>query len=141
MPIGFSRRMLRYFNSWLAGLDATYRTEPHFTGVRARLLAMFNVLIFIFIPINVVKLLVNQPPGLELRLAINLAVFGCAVLSMVQVRGGRALAASNMLAIGLAIPSNLFIPLFARYLAEPLATARRARLARDQLRSVVPHRP
>ncbi|MEZ5413369.1 MAG: ATP-binding protein [Opitutaceae bacterium] len=114
--------MLRPIASWLTRLDETYRSQPHFTGIRARLLAVFNLVIFVFVPINILKLVVNQPPSLEQRLLLNLVVLSSAALSLYQLKRGNARAAGNTLAIGLAAPVNILVPFLAPVLQEPLAT-------------------
>lgn len=114
--------MFRFFTAWLARLEEKYQTQPHFTGIRARLLALFNLVIFVFIPINILKLFLNQPPALEQRVIINFVVLGASALSMLQLHRGNARAAGNILAIGLAGPINILVPLLAPYLQEPLAT-------------------
>jgi len=114
--------MLRFFSNWLAHFSEVYRHHPQFVGIRARLLASFNGVLIIFVPINLVKLAINQPPGISERMIMNIAVLGVAVLSMLQVNRGNARMAGNTLVIGLAIPVNSILPLFAPYLHEPLAT-------------------
>src|SRR4051812_1584940 len=58
---GFIPRMIRPLAAQLQRLDSVYRLQPYFVGQRARLLAGFNVLLLVFAPINIAKLLWVMP--------------------------------------------------------------------------------
>ncbi len=71
--------MLRLFAPYVARLDAAHKDRPFFAGQKARLLAAFNVLMLMFVPLNVAKLLWVQPPFVGMRLIFT-AVFGISAL-------------------------------------------------------------
>jgi len=71
--------MLPFLAASVARLDSTYRDQSYFIALKARLLAAFDLLVLIFVPLNVAKLLVLHPPELEIRLGFN-AVFALAAL-------------------------------------------------------------
>ncbi|MCX6953409.1 MAG: hypothetical protein NTV51_14755, partial [Verrucomicrobia bacterium] len=49
--------MPRPFATHVRQLDSIYRDQPYFVGVKARLLAGFTLLLLVFHPLNVAKLL------------------------------------------------------------------------------------
>ncbi len=81
--------MFRPFASYIARLDAAHRDRPYFVGQKARLLAAFNVLMLVFVPINLAKLLWVQPPHLGPRLAFNVVFALAAVWSLRALLHGK----------------------------------------------------
>jgi two-component system, sensor histidine kinase len=115
--------MIRLFAAQVSHLDSVYRDQPYFVGVKARLLAAFNLLILAaFIPLNIVKLLWVQPPEVVVRFALTLAMGAMAALSLRWVRQGRLELAGSGLALGLFLPTHSLL-LLAGSFAEPLGAA------------------
>ena len=96
--------MPRPLASYVSQLDALYRGRPYFVGVRARLLAGFNVLLLVFVPLNIAKVLWVQPPEIPTRLMINLVVGLAGLLSLRLLFKGRAELAGGGLAFALIVP-------------------------------------
>jgi signal transduction histidine kinase/AmiR/NasT family two-component response regulator len=114
--------MIRPFQDLLRRLDAIYREQPYFVGVKARLLGTFGGLVLVFVPFNMVKLLVVQPPFLAQREFFNLTLAGAALLSLRWLWQGRLEAAGNALALGLILPAHAMVLLATSFL-EPVSTA------------------
>ncbi len=74
--------MIRLFAANVAALDVAYRDQPYFVGQKARLLAAFNLLLLVFVPVNFIKLLWAQPPHLPERIAFNIILATAAVFSI-----------------------------------------------------------
>jgi signal transduction histidine kinase/CheY-like chemotaxis protein len=115
-----SLTMTRLFAPLLNPLDETYRDQPYFVGVKARLLAAFNVILLVFVPVDVAKLLWVHPPRIPTRLALNLFVGLAALFSLHLLRKGRLGQAGSGLALGLMIPSHVALFLSGPYV-QPLA--------------------
>ncbi|GIK99997.1 MAG: hypothetical protein BroJett029_42060 [Alphaproteobacteria bacterium] len=118
--------MLRPFmllspQAWLRRLESVYQGQSHFTGIKAPMLAWFNLLVVAFIPLNIGKLLWVEPPHLGIRLILNTVMFASALLSLRHLFRGRIAAAGNTIALGLTVPMHLalLVPTEAR---QPLAT-------------------
>ncbi|MBI5766857.1 MAG: response regulator [Verrucomicrobia bacterium] len=90
---------MRLFAAGLARLDASYRDRPYFVGQRARLLALFSLLLLVLAPINVAKLLRYPPPYLAERLAFNALVVAVAWWTLRGVMRGRFERAGNGLVL------------------------------------------
>ncbi|MET0263622.1 MAG: ATP-binding protein [Rariglobus sp.] len=114
--------MLRLPNAFLARLDSVYRGRSYFTGVKARLLAAFNLLILGFIPFNLAKLFLAEVPEIPLRIALNVCWGVAALLSLRWVFKGRLDWAGNGLVLGIILPINLTI-LFVNEFPEPVGAA------------------
>lgn len=108
--------MIRPLAAQIRQLDSLYRDQPHFVGVKARLLVAFNLLLLAWLPVNVVKLLLVQPPELLFRFAISLAIGAAAVFSLRCVWRGRIDLAGNGLVLALVVPLHA-----AALLADPRA--------------------
>ena len=89
--------MPRLFAPYLARLDAAHRDRPYFEGQKARLLAAFNLLMLIFLPINLAKLLWVQPPYLGMRLVFNAVFALCAAFSLRTLLHGKLEQAARVL--------------------------------------------
>jgi signal transduction histidine kinase len=108
--------MRQLFARYLDRLDAAFRDRPYFVGQKARLLAAFNALMLIFIPINVVKIALFPPPYLGVRFLGNglwamVALFSLRVL----LQGKQELAGS-----GLVLTLVGSVHALAVFLAEPV---------------------
>jgi signal transduction histidine kinase/CheY-like chemotaxis protein len=112
--------MPRTLASYVSQLDALYRGRPYFVGVRARLLAGFSVLLLIFVPLNIAKVLWVQPPEIPTRLMINLIVGLAGLLSLRLLFKGRAELAGGGLALALIVPVHTVAFLTNSY-QEPLS--------------------
>ena len=114
--------MIRPFAAQIRQLDCVYRDQPYFVGVQARLLAAFNVLILVFVPLNIGKLLWLQLPGTPTRLGLNAMMFAAAVASFRWVRQGRLNLAGSGLALALVLPTHALAFLSHPY-PQPLSAA------------------
>ncbi len=54
--------------------------------MKARLLAAFDFIFLIFVPLNIAKIFWLQPPAIGLRIAFNLCFALAAMLSLREVR-------------------------------------------------------
>lgn len=114
--------MLRPIATFLARLDLVYRDQSYVAGVKARLLAGFNLLVVLFVPFNLAKLLWLQPPGVGARVVFNLSWLALALVSLLWIQRGRLAAAGNYLVIGATLSANLLM-LLAPAHAQPLSGA------------------
>ena len=100
---------MRPLSALLRTIDHAYRGRSHFAGVKARLLAAFDLLIVVFVPLNLGKLLWFQPAELSLRIVLNLIWGLLALLSLRWIWRGRLEAAGNGLVIGAIVSVNLLV--------------------------------
>jgi signal transduction histidine kinase/CheY-like chemotaxis protein len=114
--------MIRPIAEQVRQLDSVYRGQPYFVGVQARLLAAFDLLIFIFVPLNVGKLLWLQLPGTPTRLVLNAFMLVAAVVSFRWLRRGQLNYAGSGLALALVLPVHVLLFLSHPY-PHPLAAA------------------
>ena len=115
-------RMPRLFTVFTERLDHAYRDRPYFVGRKARLLAGFNLLLLILIPLNIVKLLWLQPPEMGFRFACNGSIWAGALVSFFWVRKGRLELAGAGLVLVAALPIHVLM-LFAPGYVQPLSVA------------------
>jgi len=114
--------MKRIVQSLLARLDAAYSDRPLFVGLKARLLAGFDVAIAAFVPLNIAKILLVQPPELLRRIALNLVMEIAALLSLrLLLRGRLEIAASGL--VGAILVSASILVFKSGAYAEPLGIA------------------
>ena len=102
-------------------LDSAYRDQPHFTRLKARLLAAFALLLLVFVPLNLAKILWLQPPHLPLRVLFNLDFALAALLALHWVRRGRLTAAGNALVLVMVLPVHAIAAVAT--LPQPLSAA------------------
>ena len=104
--------MPRPFATIVSHLDAVYRGQSYFVGVKARLLAGFTGLLLVFVPVNIAKMLWVQPPEIPIRLAINAVMFAAGAVSLRFLFKGRIQVAGSGLALALILPVNAlaFLP-------------------------------
>jgi signal transduction histidine kinase/CheY-like chemotaxis protein len=114
--------MLRPFAAYVDRLDSAYRDRPYFIGMKARLLAAFCLLLLLFVPVNAAKILWAQPPGVPLRLIINLSFALAALLSLRWLHKGWLELAGSGLVLGAMLPAHAFL-FFAPFYAQPLGLA------------------
>jgi len=76
-------------DSFVKRLDHAYRDQPYFVGLKGRLLAAFDVMLVVFVPVNIAKVLWIHPPGLQRRLAMTMVVGAAALLSLRSLLKGR----------------------------------------------------
>src|SRR5215217_3947703 len=114
--------MLRPIAAYVSRLDATYRDRPYFAGEKARLLAGFNALVLIFVPLNVLKVLWFPTTQLPSRVVFNLVLVGTAIFSLRSLLQGRIERASNGLAAVVVIVAHSAVLLYSEY-PEPLSAA------------------
>ena len=101
------------FSAFFRQLDSAYRDQTYFLGMKARLLAVFDLLFLVFVPLNIAKILLLQPPSIGLRIGLNLCFALAAVLSLREARAGRLERAGNVLVLVALAPIHLlafFIP-------------------------------
>jgi signal transduction histidine kinase/CheY-like chemotaxis protein len=87
-------------------LDSVYRDKPHFTGLRARLLALFDLLFLVFIPCNIAKLALIHSSGMEQRIVVNAIFFLASAASLHQLLKGRLELAGGGLALVVTLAGN-----------------------------------
>ena len=110
------------FRTILGRFDAIYRDQAYLVGRKARLLAVFCLLVFVFVPLNIVKLILVQPPGLMFRFGFNAIFLATAAMSLRWLLKGRVQTAGNGFALMALIPVHamiVFIPEF----REPVGAA------------------
>jgi len=101
--------MLSLLNAGFSRLDSVYRDQSYFAGIKARLLFVFILLLFVFLPINVGKVLWVQPPEIVWRLLLNgtFMVAGGAALGMVFK--GRIEQAGSVLVLMALLPAHAVV--------------------------------
>jgi signal transduction histidine kinase/AmiR/NasT family two-component response regulator len=114
--------MPQLFKAFAEGLDSVYRERPYFISRKARLLAAFNVLLLVLIPLNLVKLAWLQPPEMGFRLACNASIWVAALASFFLVRKGRLEVAGAAFVLVAVLPIHTLI-FFAPGYVEPLSVA------------------
>jgi signal transduction histidine kinase/ActR/RegA family two-component response regulator len=112
--------MARLFAAYLERLDAAYRDRPYFIGQKARLLAGFNILMLLFVPVNVAKLLWFPPPHMETRLLLNLLWVAAAAASLHALLAGRIEQAGNRLALSIVCLTHVMLLIYPEY-TQPLS--------------------
>jgi len=88
--------------------------------MKARLLAALILLVVVFVPINITKLILIESPALPYRILFNAAAAGVALISLRWVLAGRLERAGNFLVLGTVVIAHAIVCLAPRY-AEPLA--------------------
>ncbi len=103
-------------------LEEVNRDLPYLLRIKARMLAWFSMLVIIFVPLNIVKLLVIDSPMLLARFGFNAIFLSGAILSFKFLLKGKIQNAGSAIALISALPVHgllLLIPEF----KEPLAAA------------------
>ena len=95
--------MLKYFSPYLLKLDAVYRDQSSFVGLKARLLAGITLLFLLFTPLNIVKIFMAELPFATPRIALNLLVALASILCLRSILNGNLDRAANRLALSLVI--------------------------------------
>ena len=112
----------RFYAAAVARLDGVYESRSYFVGLKARLLAAFTLLLVIWVPLNVLKMLWVQPPEIPRRLLINAFILAGALVALHQVRRGRLERAGSWLALALIVPTHAVLVLAPTF-REPLSVA------------------
>ncbi len=112
--------MTRLYQTLVARLDSAYAGQSYFTRLKARLLAGFSLLLLLWLPLNLAKLIWVHPPHMALRLGLN----GCFALAsgwaLFRLHKGRFVSAGDGLAIGLVVPAHALLFLAPTYF-EPMS--------------------
>lgn len=103
-------------------LNAVYRDEHDFVRLKARLLAVFDLLFLAFVPFNILKNFLIHPPELGLRIGFNVVFAFSAWLSLHWVRKGNLERAGNALVLATVIPIHILLFVFPAY-PEPINAA------------------
>lgn len=114
--------MFRFVAAYLEQLDADYRSQSYFIGLKARLLTAFNWLILVFVPLNLAKVLWLQLPETPTRILFNLSFAFAALISLRWVRRERVELAGNALVLLITIPVQITVQ-FAVTPPEPVSAA------------------
>ena len=114
--------MLRILAPFFSPLDAVYSDRSYFAAIKARLLTAFCLVVIVWLPLNMGKLLWVQPPDVPRRLVINFLILGSAILSYRWVRQGLVDRAGDCFALGLILPAHAVV-IFAPTYAQPMAVA------------------
>ncbi len=112
--------MSRPLDRLFSRLDASYRDETYFVRMKARLLAGLCLLVIVFIPLNVLKLLAVEPPFLGVRLGMNLIFLTAAASSLWWASKGKLQAAGNGISLIALIPVHAVLFLIPEF-HEPLS--------------------
>ncbi len=121
-PEAAAPTMRAYLAGFLAQIDAAYAGRSYFTRLKARLLVAFSAIVVLFVPLNITKLLVFQPPFVERRLLGSLILLISGALAFHWSRRGRLEHAGNLLSATFIVFAHGLIILGPQYL-QPLATA------------------
>jgi signal transduction histidine kinase/CheY-like chemotaxis protein len=114
--------MLRLYHAFIARLDVAYRDRSYFVRLKARLLGAFSVVLLVWVPLNVGKLILVHPPEIVLRLILNACIALAATLCFLLVDKGQLERAGNWLTITLVVPTHILV-LFAPEFSQPLGAA------------------
>jgi len=114
--------MPKPFSALLQRLDAVYRHEPYLARMKARMLGAFAALIVCFVPINLLKLLLVQPPGMSFRLAFTSIFLTAGLSTLYWLYKGRAQLAGNGIALICVVPVHVLL-MWVPEFQEPLAAA------------------
>ena len=116
--------MLRPIEMYLKRLDSAYEGQNHFIRLKARLLSGINVLLVALVVLNLVRIIWLQPPGLPVRILINLIITASVAVSLHKTLQGKLEMAGSYLALGLVIPIHLVVAIVpASYYEQPLGSA------------------
>ena len=102
--------------AWNDHFVRVYRDRPYFTGLRARLLAAFALLLVVFVPLNVAKVIWVDDLQLSFRLTFNAVVLAGAALALRAVWRGRLELAGGLVSLPVIVAAHLaaaFVPLAA----------------------------
>ncbi len=114
--------MIRPLAAYVARLDSVYRDRPYFSGLKARLLAVFSLVVMISVPVSIAKLFWLQPPGLPLRCGVSLLIGAAALTSLRLLLKGRLELAGNVLVVSALILADLAV-LLTHPILQPLSVA------------------
>jgi signal transduction histidine kinase/CheY-like chemotaxis protein len=112
----------RYYAAFFAHIDGVYGSRSYFARLKARLLAAFTLLLVVWVPLNVIKMIWVQPPEIPRRVLINAFILAGALLALYLVRRGRLERAGDGLALALIVPTHAVL-LLAPSFHEPLSVA------------------
>ncbi|WP_414664315.1 ATP-binding protein [Horticoccus sp. 23ND18S-11] len=101
-------------------LDQAYAEASYFTRLKARLLAVFSGFILAWIPINVTKLLIVNPPSVPGRLAVNIVFAVAALWSLRRLFRGGLEQAGNTFALSTVGAAHALL-FFSHEFVEPLS--------------------
>ena len=113
---------MRWISHYFALFDPACPEVSHLGRLKARLLAGICTLFLLWLPFNLLKLALVQPPFVGRRYLLN-AFLGLAALgSLAALRRGRLTLAGNTFSLGLLLPAHVVL-LTAPDYPEPLAAA------------------
>jgi two-component system, sensor histidine kinase len=101
--------MFRWFSSFFGRLDSVYRDGPVFMGLKARLLAAMTLVVLVFIPFNIAKTFLINPPLLVVRVGVNLAVGIAALICLRALFAGQLERAGSRLVLGMVLALHLTV--------------------------------
>lgn len=116
------RRMRFPFSALKIRLEEVNRDLPYLLRIKARMLAWFSILVILFVPLNIIKLLVVESPMFLARFGFNAIFFSGALLAINFLLQGKIQTAGSAIALISALPVHgllLLIPEF----KEPLSAA------------------
>ena len=111
--------MPRLFANYFDRLDFAHRDQSYFVGLKARLLAYFSLLLLVFVPLNIGKLVWIQAPSFGIRLVFNISMALAALLCLSWLKKGQSTRAGNCLVLAITFSVHGLM-LMATY-AEPLS--------------------
>ena len=114
--------MFKFATALTERIDGVYAGTSIFSRLKARMLVLFSILLFVIITLDSAKLLWLAPPSAGYRLLSNAFVLGACVLAYNWVFRGWIERAGNGLVLGAIIPGHIVF-FISPETAEPLATA------------------
>jgi signal transduction histidine kinase len=112
--------MRQFFARALERLDTAYRDRPYFVGQKARLLAAFDCLLLVFVPLNIAKLIWTNPPAIGDRILFNALFLFTALFSFRMLLRGKLELAGATVAVVIVGTAHLSSFIYPEY-QQPLA--------------------
>ena len=113
---------MRPIASYIERLDRAYGDRPYFVGLKARLLAAFDALLVVFLPLNIAKLFWLHSPEIPRRVALGVIMELAALFSLRTLLKGRLELAGSSLVLVTVAGANAFVFVAGTY-EQPLALA------------------
>ncbi|TVP75432.1 MAG: response regulator [Puniceicoccaceae bacterium] len=116
--------MPRPIDMFLKRLETVYHGHNHFVRLKARLLLGISLILGAVALVNLLRFLWSQPPGLPVRIGVNLCFLAAIILSVRFTFKRKLELAGSSLALGITLPLHLIIAILpSGYYAQPVGTA------------------
>lgn len=110
------------FGSLTKKLDRVHRDQPFLMRIKARMLTWFSILVVVFVPLNIGKLLIVDAPSLFVRFGFNGLFLTGAIVALWYLSRGNIQRAGNAIALILVLSVHLLLLLVPDFF-EPLSVA------------------